>query len=153
MPAAGAVQVTSVALVCLQVEGGSLPVASPLLLARTSAAISGLGVGLDFGVGDIFIAALACEPEPLRPTQVPTPTRTRTTAASAAIQRGRRYHCGPRGPPDPRCRTHGGARRWSHRNDSVGTPPGPRRASPRHWAGRTLRGRWARRDPRRGRPS
>src|SRR6185312_638845 len=99
MPAAGAVQVTSVALVCLQVEGGSLPVASPLLLARTSAAISGLGVGLDFGVGDIFIAALACEPEPLRPTQVPTPTRTRTAAASAAIQRGRRYHCGSRGPP------------------------------------------------------
>src|ERR1700760_1052857 len=97
MPAAGAVQVTSVCLVLLQVEGGSLPVASPLLLARMSAAISGLGVGLGLGVGDIFIAALACEPEPLRPTQVPTPTRT--AAASAAIQRARRYHCGSRGPP------------------------------------------------------
>src|SRR5215475_8543440 len=99
MPDAGAVQVTTVALVCLQVEGGSLPVASPLLLARMSAAISGLGVGLGFGVCDTFIAALACEPEPLRPTQVPTPARIRTTAASAAIQRGLRYHCGSRGPP------------------------------------------------------
>jgi hypothetical protein len=99
MPAAGAVQVTIVALVCLQVEGGSLPVASPLLLARASAAISGLSVGLGLGVCDVFIAALACEPEPLRPTQVPTPARTRTTAASTAIQRGRRYHCGSRGPP------------------------------------------------------
>src|SRR5215467_7931416 len=99
MPAAGAVQVTTVALVCLQVEGGSWPVASPLLLARTTAAISGLGVGLGLGVCDGLIAAVACEPEPLRPIQVPTPARSRTTAASAAIQRGRRYHCGSRGPP------------------------------------------------------
>src|SRR6478672_12144122 len=99
MPAAGALEVKSVPLVCLQVEGGSLPMASPLLLARMSAAISGLCVGLGFGVCDIFIAALACEPEPLRPTQVPTPARTRATAASTAIQRGRRYHCGSRGPP------------------------------------------------------
>src|SRR5258705_9525686 len=99
MPAAGAVQVTWVELSCLQEEGGSLPVASPLLFARTSAVISALVVGLGFGVEDIFIAAFGGEPDPLRPTQVPTPARTRTTAASAAIQRGRRYHCGPRGPP------------------------------------------------------
>jgi hypothetical protein len=37
MPAAGAVQVTTVAFVCLQVEGGNLPVASPLLFAKRSA--------------------------------------------------------------------------------------------------------------------
>src|SRR6201994_548424 len=99
MPAAGAVQVTSVCLVLLQVEGGSLPVASPLLLARMSAVISGLCVGLGFGVCDIFIAALACEAGPLRPNQAPPPAKSTTTAASAPIQRGRRYHCGSRGPP------------------------------------------------------
>src|SRR4029077_15322224 len=86
-------------LVCLQVEGGSLPVASPLLLARTIALISGLGVGLGLGVCDISLAPVSGEPEPLRPTQVPAPARTRTTAASTAIQRGLRYHCGSRGPP------------------------------------------------------
>ena len=99
MPAAGAVQVMCVELSCLQDEGGSLPVASPLLLVRASAVISALVFGLGFGVDDIFIEAFACGLEPLRPTQVLTPARTRTTAASAAIQRGRRYHCGPRGPP------------------------------------------------------
>src|SRR6476659_11202582 len=99
MPAAGAVQVTCVELSCLQVEGGSLPVASPLLLVRASAVISALVLGLGFGVDDIFTAAFGCGPEPLRATHVPTPASTRTTAASAAIQRGRRYHCGSRGPP------------------------------------------------------
>ena len=99
MPGAGAVQVTCVELSCLQVEGGSLPVASPLLFVRMSAVISALVFGLGFGVDDIVIAAFGCEPEPLSPTQVPTPASTRTTAASAAIQRGRRYHCGSRGPP------------------------------------------------------
>src|SRR5436309_2909984 len=99
MPAAGAVQVTWAGLSCLQVEGGSLPVASPLLFARASALISGPAVGLGVGVDDIFAATLACEPEPLRPTQVLTPATTRATAASTAIQRGRRYHCGSCGPP------------------------------------------------------
>src|SRR5204862_183324 len=99
MPEAGAVQVTCVELFCLQVEGGSLPVASPLLLVRASAVISALVFGLGFGVDDIFIAAFGCVPGPLRATQVPTPASSRTTAASAAIQRGRRYHCGPSGPP------------------------------------------------------
>src|SRR5437773_8117058 len=99
MPGAGAVQVTCVELSCLQVEGGSLPVASPLLLVSASAVISALVFGFGFGVDDIFIEAFACEPEPLRPTQVPTPASSTTTAASAAIQRGRRYHFGSRGPP------------------------------------------------------
>src|SRR5258705_485475 len=118
MPAAGAVQVTWVELSCLQEEGGSLPVASPLLFARRSAVISAPGVGLGFGVEDIFIAALGgCEPEPLRPIQVPTPARTRTTAASAAIQRGRRYPCGPRGPPRDGGALQGGPGR--------GPPAGP----------------------------
>src|SRR6266513_2887689 len=99
MPEAGAVQVTCVELSCLQVEGGNLPVASQLLLVRVSAVISALVFGLGFGVDDIFIAALACVPDPLRPTQVPTPASSTTTAASATIQRGRRYHRGSRGPP------------------------------------------------------
>src|SRR5690349_15179992 len=99
MPAAGAVQVTCVELSCLQVEGGSLPVASPLLLVRASAVIRALVFGLGFGVDDIFIEAFACEPEPLRAAQVPTPASSTTTAASATIQRGRRYHRGPGAPP------------------------------------------------------
>ena len=92
MPVAGAVQVTWVAVSCLQADGGSMPPASLLLFARMTAFISALGTGL-------CDAAPECAPEPpLRPTQVPTPARTKTTAASTAIQRGCRYHCGPRGP-------------------------------------------------------
>src|SRR5690348_5596894 len=93
MPPPGAVQVTWVGLSCLQAEGGSRPEASLLLFARVSAFISALGTGL-------CDAVPGCAPEPpLRPIQVPTPARTRTTAASTAIQRGCRYHCGSRGPP------------------------------------------------------
>src|ERR1700760_372777 len=100
MPDAGAVQVTCVAVSCLQVEGGSLPVASPLLFVKASAVIRALVFGLGFGVDNIFIASFGWVPEPLRPIQVPTPASSTTTAASATIQRGRRYPCGPRGPPD-----------------------------------------------------
>src|SRR6266487_1029115 len=100
MPAAGAVQVTLARLSCLQLEGGSLPVASALLFARMSAFISALVVGLGLAdIDGIVVARLACEPEPLRPAQVPSPAATRTTAASAASQPGRRYQRGPRGPP------------------------------------------------------
>src|SRR5215831_8974120 len=98
MPAAGAVQVTLSGLSCLQVEGGSWPLASALLSARMSAAISALG----FGFGDIDgIVALWCDPDPRSPAQVPAPARTRTTAASTAIQRGLRYQRGSLGPPGP----------------------------------------------------
>src|SRR5690242_10096331 len=97
MPGAGAVQVTVVALACLQAEGGIRPLASALWLARMSAAISALLVG--FGFGDIdAITALVCGPDRLSPAQVPSPARTRTTAASTAIQRGWRYQRGSRGP-------------------------------------------------------
>src|ERR1700730_8888 len=90
MPVAGAVQVTWVGVSCVQAEGGSRPVASLLLFARMSAFISALGTGFE---------APACAPEPLlRPIQVPRPATTRTAAASTAIQRGCRYHRGPRGP-------------------------------------------------------
>src|SRR6266568_1126127 len=100
MPDAGAVQVTVVALSCLQVEGGSWPLTSALLFARTSAAISafGVGFGFGFGFGDVAVVALWCDPKPLSPAQVPRPASTRATAASTAIQCGRRYQRGPRGP-------------------------------------------------------
>src|SRR6201989_147249 len=111
MPAAGAVQVTCVELSCLQVEGGSLPVASPLLLVSASAVISALVFGLGFGVDDIFIEPFGGGLDPLRPIQVPTPASSTTTAASAAIQRGRRYHFGSRGPPGD----GGGAAAGGHR--------------------------------------
>src|SRR3954447_9465477 len=92
MPPVGAVQVTWVGVVCLQAEGGSIPVASLLLFARMTAFISALGTGL-------CDAAPECAPEPpLRPIQVLRPATTRTTAASTAIQRGCRYHRGPRSP-------------------------------------------------------
>src|SRR5512140_1673557 len=100
MPEAGAVQVTWVWLSCLQVDGGSWPLASLLLFARISAAISAPVVGLGFGLGVIVVEAWACPPEPpLRPAQMPTPARSTTTAASAASQRGCRYQRGPRGSP------------------------------------------------------
>src|SRR5690348_18254640 len=95
MPDTGAVQVTLSGLPCLQVEGGSWPLASALLSARMSAAIS----APVFGFGDIDgIVALWCDPDPLSPAQVPKPARIRATAASTAIQRGRRYQRGSRGP-------------------------------------------------------
>ena len=96
---AGAVQVTWFGLSCLQADGGSWPLASLLLFVTISAFISAPVVGLGFGLGDIAGAALGCEPAPLTPTQVLTPATTRITAASTAIQRGRRYHCGSCGPP------------------------------------------------------
>src|SRR2546421_3276816 len=100
MPAAGAVQVSLAGLSCLQLEGGSLPVASALLFARMSAFISALVVGLGLAdIDGIVVAPLACEPDPFRPTQVPRPAATRTTATSVAIQRGWRYQRGPRGRP------------------------------------------------------
>ncbi len=101
MPVAGAVQVTLAGLSCLQVEGGSLPVASALLSARMSALISAPAAG--FGLADIdgiVVALLACELDPLRPAQMPNPAATRITAASAASQSGRRYQRGPRGRPE-----------------------------------------------------
>src|SRR3954466_7347631 len=92
MPPGGAVQVTWVGVFCLQAEGGSRPVASLLLFARRTAFISALGAGL-------CGAAPECAPEPpLRPIQVLRPATPRPPAASTAIQRGCRYHCGPRGP-------------------------------------------------------
>src|SRR6266487_3875926 len=101
MPAAGAVQVTLAGLSCLQDEGGSLPVASALWFARMSAFISALVVGLGLAdIDGIVIALFACEPDPLRPAQVPRPAATRITAASAASQRGRRYQRGSRGRLD-----------------------------------------------------
>src|SRR5215475_3131679 len=102
MPAAGAVQVTLAGLSCLQVEGGSWPLASALLFARMSAFISALGAGVCFGAADIdgmFIALFACEPAAFRPAQVPRPAATRITAASAASQPGRRYQRRSRGRP------------------------------------------------------
>src|SRR5690349_9442552 len=97
IPPYGAVQVTTAGTPCLQVEAGSRPAASGLLFARMSAAISALVLG--FGFGDIAaIVALGCGPGRLSPAQVPSPARTRATAASTAIQRGRRYQCGSRGP-------------------------------------------------------
>src|SRR5258708_3981643 len=95
MPTNGAVQVTIVEPSCLQVEGGSLPVASPLLLVTMTAFISALVVCFGFAGG---IAILAGR-EPLSPAQVPSPAATRTTAARSASQRGRRYQCGPCGRP------------------------------------------------------
>ena len=72
-----------------------MPPASLLLFARMTAFISALGTGLCDAVPE----APECAPEPpLRPIQVLRPATTRTTAASTAIQRGCRYHCGPRGP-------------------------------------------------------
>src|SRR6266852_2865180 len=100
MPVTGAVQVTLAGLSCLQVEGGSLPVASALSFARMSAFISAPATG--FGLADIdgiVVAPFACEPEALRPAQVPRPAATRTTAATAASQRVRRYQRGSRGRP------------------------------------------------------
>src|SRR5689334_1881168 len=100
IPPAGAVQVTTVGTPCLQVPGGSSPAASALWLARTSAAISALGLG--FGFGDIAaIVALGCDPGRPSPAQVPSPARTRAAAASTAIQRGWRYQRGSRGWPPP----------------------------------------------------
>src|SRR6478672_12307820 len=101
-PAAGPVQVTFVGPSCLQVEAGSLPVASPLLFARTSAFISALAAGFCFALADIdgiVVAPLACEPDALRPAQVLRPATARTRAASTAIQRGCRYQRGLRGRP------------------------------------------------------
>src|SRR5690242_1251050 len=117
MPATGAVQVTLAGLSCLQAEGGSWPFASGLLFARASAAISALVVG--FGLADIDgIVALWCDLDPFSPAQVPRPARTRTTAASAAIQRGRRYQRGSRGPADGGT-ADGGPAAWPC------VPPGP----------------------------
>src|SRR5215469_4495635 len=88
MPFAGAAQVTWVGVFCVQVEGGSMPLAALLWFARVSAFVSALGGG----VCDVV-------PEVLRPIQVPSPARSTTAAASAAIQRGCRYQRGPRGSP------------------------------------------------------
>ena len=93
MPGAGAVQVTWVGVFCLQVEGGSRPLASLLLFARMSAFISAIGTGLC----DIVPEVPACPLEPLRPIQVPSPATARISTASGASQRGWRYQCGPRG--------------------------------------------------------
>src|SRR5690348_9138628 len=123
IPPYGAVQVTTAGTPCLQVEGGSLPLASGLLFARMSAAISALVLG--FGLCDVAGAALWCDPPPFSPAQVPSPTRSRPTAASTAIQRGWRYQRGSRGGgpaggpadgrPGPACR------------------PGPPRSGPAYW--------------------
>src|ERR1700759_4528602 len=99
MPGAGAVQVTWVAEACLQVEGGSRPWAWALLFVTMIAFISALVAGFGFGGIDGIVEAPACEPEPLRPAQMPTPARSTTAAASAASQRGCRYQRGPFGWP------------------------------------------------------
>src|SRR5882672_5653476 len=96
MPGAGAVQVTAAAPACLQVDGGIRPMASALLSASVSAAISALVVCL--GLGGAAVAAPWSDPDPRSPAQVLSPARTRTTAARPAIQRGRRYQRGARGP-------------------------------------------------------
>src|SRR6516164_5690531 len=57
MPGCGAVQVTIVALCCLQVDGGSRPLAPPLWLASMSAAISALS-GFAFGLADMDDVAM-----------------------------------------------------------------------------------------------
>ena len=89
IPGAGAVHVTIVALCCLQVRGGSRPLAPPLWLARIIAAIKALG---GFGVPDADEAALFCGFDPDRPltrAQVPAPAASRNRAVRAAIQPGR----------------------------------------------------------------
>src|SRR5215472_4664320 len=104
MPGAGAVQVTIVALCCLQVDGGIRPISPPLWLASVSAAISALG-GLAFGLADADIDDMDMAPAcgfdpPLTSAQVPRPATTRTSAVSAAIQPGRanQRRRGPGGP-------------------------------------------------------
>src|SRR6516225_5214940 len=102
MPGAGAVQVTIVALCCLQVEGGIRPLAPPLWLASVSAAISALG-GSAFGLAeadmdDIDMAPPCGFDPPLTRAQVPRPAATRTSAVSAAIHPGRANQ--RRGGPD-----------------------------------------------------
>src|SRR5215469_12791444 len=102
MPGAGAVQVTIVALCCLQVDGGIRPLAPPLRLASVSAAISALG-GSAFGLAeadmdDIDMAPLCAFDPLLTRAQVPRPAATRTSAVSAAIHPGRANQ--RRGGPD-----------------------------------------------------
>ena len=62
IPGAGAVHVTIVALCCLQVEGGSRPLAPPLWFARMIALISALG--LAFGLAGADEAAWLCAWDP-----------------------------------------------------------------------------------------
>src|SRR6266536_1721610 len=100
MAAAGAVQVTFAGLSCLQVGGGSLPLASALALVRASALISALAVCAGFGLDGVMVGMLLPgELVALRPAQVPRPAAARTSAASAASQRGRRYQRGAGGRP------------------------------------------------------
>src|SRR6516165_172821 len=93
MPGAGAVQVTIVVLCCLQVDGGSRPLAPPLSFASVSALISALG-GWAFGLAEADMEDMAIPPAcafdpPLTRAQVPRPAATRTSAVSAAIHPGR----------------------------------------------------------------
>src|SRR5580704_1565973 len=116
MPVNGASQVTIAVPCCLQLEGGSLPAASALLLVVTSALIKALVFGLAFALADIDAMALmpaACEPEPpLSTAQVPTPAPMTTRAARAAIQgtslRREREAGGPAGGGEPACEPGGG---------------------------------------------
>src|SRR5579859_6858336 len=92
MPGAGAVQITCVALICLQLAAGSRPLAPPLSLATMIAFISALvGVLLTLGLADIdgMVMAPGRDPWPApSPAQMPAPAAARISTVSTAIQRG-----------------------------------------------------------------
>src|SRR5579859_644032 len=130
IPGAGAVQVTIVAPCCLQLEGGSSPLAPPLWSASMIAAISalgGAGLALALAVIDGMVMAAARPPwPPLSPAQIPAPAAIRISAVSAAIQRGWRNHrrgapARPAPAPGPGWLPPGGA------------PPAPDGSAGRRW--------------------